>query len=221
MLKKIKNLGKLRKEFGDYKNYVFVSCTCGVEKIMREESFKRSKSCGCKAKEVSKKRMTTHGLSRHPIYSIWKGMVSRCNNQKLKEYVYYGGRGIKVCDRWKGKDGFQNFLEDMGERPSLLHQIDRIDNNKGYSPSNCRWATSRQQMNNTRRNRIIEYDGKKKSLTEWAKELSINYASLHKRIKKYGVNKVSMKHGKYNYKHEAEDTMKAMEADYKMLLGVG
>jgi len=81
-----------------------------------------------------------HGMSRAPIYRVWAAMITRCSDPKYKKYKYYGGRGITVCDRWLR---FENFYEDMGERPSGL-QIDRIDNDKGYSPDNCRWVTAKE-----------------------------------------------------------------------------
>lgn len=81
-----------------------------------------------------------HGMSKTPIYKIWIGILSRCYNPKVKIYKYYGGRGIEVCDRWRK---FENFYEDMGDRPTGL-QIDRIDTNGNYEPSNCRWVTSKE-----------------------------------------------------------------------------
>lgn len=92
------------------------------------------------------------GRSSHPLYRTYKDMLRRCNNEKRSDYAYYGGRGIEVCDRWLGVagEGFWNFVEDMGDRPSSKHSIDRIDNDKNYTPDNCRWATQRQQRINSR-----------------------------------------------------------------------
>jgi hypothetical protein len=92
-----------------------------------------------------------HGLSHHPLYHTYIGMVNRCLNPNSHSYNYYGGRGIAVCKRWLGKNGFKNFIADMGNKPSPKHSIDRYPNNDGnYEPSNCRWATQKQQTNNKR-----------------------------------------------------------------------
>jgi hypothetical protein len=106
-------------------------------------------------------------------------MKSRCFNQNTPEWKSYGGRGIGVCERWLK---FGNFLADMGERPTA-HSIDRIDNNSGYTPENCRWATRVQQANNKRSNINIAYQGVTKSLGQWAARLGINYGTLWTRYR--------------------------------------
>jgi hypothetical protein len=95
-------------------------------------------------------------------------MVDRCTNLKHKDYFNYGGRGIEICERWKK---FENFLEDMGERPSREFSIDRINNNKGYFPGNCRWATMKEQCNNRRNNKTITFNGETKTLAQWSEEI--------------------------------------------------
>lgn len=113
-------------------------------------------------------------------YSAWKHMRERCSRQKNASYSHYGGRGIKVCERW---GDFVAFLEDMGKRPSPQHQLDRLDNNGNYEPSNCRWATPREQANNRRSNRIIEYGGERKTLAEWARASGLSRQILYWRLK--------------------------------------
>lgn len=117
----------------------------------------------------------THGMSGTPTHRIWKGMVSRCANPKIKNY---GARGITVCKRWRV---FVNFFADMGPRP-CGKSLDRIDNNKGYYAGNCRWATPKEQARNTRINVLIEYDGKKMCLDDWALESGIQAGTIRNRI---------------------------------------
>jgi hypothetical protein len=106
-------------------------------------------SCGCYRRKKIIEVSTTHGLSKHPLYKTWKSMKERCYNPNIKRYKDYGGRGIKVCDRWLSS--FENFLIDMGEKPTSQHSIDRIDVNGNYEPNNCKWATSTEQRINQRR----------------------------------------------------------------------
>ncbi len=113
-------------------------------------------------------------------YQSWISMRQRCFNKKHTAYKRYGGRGITICKSW---DDFANFLEDMGERPECL-TLDRIDNDKGYSPDNCRWATRRQQQNNRINNRLIEHNGKTKTLSQWSRELKMDISCINLRLKK-------------------------------------
>lgn len=126
------------------------TCDCGGIKVVARTHLRSGaiRSCGCLHSEVTAKRNSSHGLSKTPTYRIWAAMVSRCHNPNHYGYAMYGGRGIAVCDRWR--HDFLAFLSDMGERPQGL-SIDRIDNSKGYEPGNCRWATSKEQGQNTRR----------------------------------------------------------------------
>ena len=123
-------------------------------------------------------------------------MVMRCTNAKQADYKYYGGRGITVCERWRESFGF--FLADMGERPSSLHSIDRIDNTRGYEPGNCRWATKEQQMQNTRSTRLITFAGETMGLTAWARKLGLSKESFRFRLLNWPLNEAITRPAKTN-----------------------
>lgn len=124
-----------------------------------------------------------HGMSESSEYDTWSRMKSRCTSTQNERYGYYGGRGIKVCDRWL--ESFENFFEDLGKRPEGM-TLDRIDNNGNYEPGNVRWATIRQQNNNTRANVVITYEGVSKTIGEWADYLGIKYNALWLRLYRRG-----------------------------------
>ncbi len=125
-------------------------CDCGNKCVTTVTKLKsgHTSSCGCLQKELISIRAKTHGCSTLPEYKAWKGMKTRCYNTNRKSYKDYGGRGIKVCDRWL--ESFENFYEDMGEKPTQKHSLDRVDNDGNYEPGNCRWATIKEQMYNRR-----------------------------------------------------------------------
>ena len=136
-------------------------CDCGAQKEVLAFSLTSgdSKSCGCFNKQRTSEYHTTHGLSKTPTYRIWHGMKQRCLNPNCNGYHNYGGRGITVCASWK--NSFENFLDDMGERPFLGAELDRINNNGNYEKSNCRWVSKKQNANNRRSNRpVMRSDGK-------------------------------------------------------------
>lgn len=150
-------------------------CDCGktIEK-RRNDLILASKNNGCRCSSpvprVNGKRI--------PAYKIWSSMKERCHNPNNKHYNDYGGRGIKVCDRWLK---FENFLADMGDRPNGL-SLDRIDNDMGYSKDNCRWATMMEQGGNKRNNVLLSYNDKTQTVSEWSRELGLAISTIMKRI---------------------------------------
>lgn len=168
-------------------------CECGTEKVFHYNNLRRgaSRSCGCLRREVWKeigkqrrRRVRKQGESqgdRSPEYAIWSSMKARCCNPRGTQYAYYGGRGIRVCDRWL--HSFKNFLSDMGRRPTPQHSIDRINNDGDYEPGNCRWATRKEQARNQRSNVRLTYNGQTLCLAEWAERLGIHRATLRSRLK--------------------------------------
>lgn len=127
----------------------------------------------------------THGMSKSRTYRIYSSMKTRCDNPNAIQYADYGGRGIKVCDRWN--ESFQHFLEDMGECPNGL-SIDRVNNDKGYEPSNCQWATVFQQSRNKQHTIWTTFHGEKISIRELADKFSIYAPTLIHRIRNLGMN---------------------------------
>ena len=164
--------------------FIECKCDCGTKRYTRVLKLLRgaTRSCGCSKMRTGASCHTyTHGMTRTAEFKAWSAMMDRCECQTNKDYPEYGARGIRVCGRWK--ESFKTFLSDMGVRPSPMHSLDRVNNDKGYSPDNCRWATRKQQANNRRGNRIIEAFGEKKTISEWASISEISYACLFERLK--------------------------------------
>jgi len=168
-------------------HYWNVDCKCGVKKKLHSPALSNSKlkSCGCLTKEILSNAQTKHGQS-HPnngkptrTYSAWHSMHLRCRLESRKDWMNYGGRGITVCERWKS---FENFLADMGEAKEKM-TLDRIDVNGNYEPSNCRWASAKQQANNRKNNTLITYQGKTQTLSMWSDEIGVARDTLSLRIK--------------------------------------
>jgi len=159
-------------------------CDCGntTEVDAANVTTQRQVSCGC-WKDSRPGTRTRHGEARSgsitPEYRCWTHLISRCTNPNNKAWKHYGGRGITVCKRWG--NSFEAFLEDMGRRPSSCNSIDRIDNEKGYRASNCRWSNPKEQSNNSRRNLRVTHKGRTMNIAQWARETGIHPATLYRR----------------------------------------
>lgn len=164
-------------------------CDCGAKATPAGNSLKTgaSKSCGCGIRRGLLKANTTHGKTRTPEYRVWSGMLTRCYNKKEKAYQHYGARGITVCARWQGKNGFVNFIADMGQRPSGEHWIEREKNDVGYRPDNCVWATRAIQVANKRNTIRVQLGGRTTSLKAACRELGLNYYSIRSRMQRKGM----------------------------------
>lgn len=158
-------------------------CQCGTLSVVRGSHLRRGTvlSCGCLRVDCGKATVR-HGHSYGSLtYESWQAMMHRCSCPTFRWYHLYGGRGIRVCERWKV---FENFLADMGERPSSEHSIDRYPNNDGnYEPGNCRWATQTEQRRNNRFNRMLTYQNETFCVSEWAERLGKNEGTLHSRLR--------------------------------------
>jgi len=155
-------------------------CDCGQTKIVRGSDLRREfiQSCGCLHREKTAAINFTHGKSGTRSYFEWQQMLRRCSYKNHPRYSDYGGRGIKVCSRWKS---FENFLYDMGEKPRGL-SLDRKNNDGDYSPKNCRWATKKEQARNSRANRMVTIAGVTRCFVEWCEHYGINYGIAHSRV---------------------------------------
>lgn len=198
LISRTKNLKELKfgkllvVEFAGYKNKRAewkCECDCGNKIIVPAHRLisGNTKSCGCYVRETLIREKTIHGGSKRKqkerLYTIWNGMKNRCNNSRDENYKNYGARGIKVCDEWQNDYSlFRKWA--LENRYSENLTIDRINNNGNYCPENCRWATRKEQNNNTRQNRYIEYNGEIKTLSEWATNYDLTRSCLKNRINK-------------------------------------
>ena len=164
-------------------NYLWeCECKCGKNVIVRSGDLRNdhTKSCGCLASKLNNKYAVIHGKSRIPGYNSWFHMVDRCNNPENKAYKNYGGRGIKVCQRWLSVD---NFFKDMGEKPKGL-TIDRIDNNGNYEKDNCRWTTYAEQNKNRRDNILLTQNGITRTISDWTRYFNLARNTIRERLNK-------------------------------------
>lgn len=153
-------------------------CDCGNKKYITIGNLIKGDilSCGCYRSE----KMSTHRMTGTKTYKAWNDMLQRCENVNHPSYPRYGGRGVAVCSEWHS---FEAFYADMGKAPKGL-TLDRIDNDGGYTPDNCRWTTSTEQANNTQRNTYYSYNGESLTLTQWCRQLNLSYEMVRGRIRR-------------------------------------
>lgn len=168
-------------------------CDCGNTRIIQSAALRygATKSCGCYSSEVksrqlralNKKKLEEFGHSREKLYATWNAMKQRCYNTKQSSFKNYGANRITLCDEWVNDYcAFKEWATNNGWKPGL--SIDRIDPYKGYSPSNCRWATMKEQQNNKRINIVVEMRGERHTIAEWSDILGINYSRVYRHVKK-------------------------------------
>lgn len=167
---------------------ILCRCDCGNTQMMERSNIRSgaTRSCGCLRNEISARRLKTHGETLHGYRSrefrTWEAMIARCTNPKDSNWPRYGGRGITVHPAWR--DSFEVFLRDAGRRPSPRHSLDRYPNNNGnYEPGNVRWALPKDQARNMRSNRILEIDGVKRCVADWAEISGINAHCIDERLR--------------------------------------
>lgn len=180
------------------RTYLRCRCKCGnITFGCRSDIINnKKKSCGCYP------RFRKHGFVGTKFYRVWASMNERCRNKKCKTYPNYGGRGIKICSRWRNfinfkKDMYKNYLYHVRKYGREQTSIERIDNNLGYSKLNCKWATQKEQSFNKRNNRYITIKTETKTLTEWANIFNMKLPSLHSKLKTCGkkFSKVRLRGG--------------------------
>lgn len=178
---------------GGYKMVSRVRCDCGAVYDVNLEQVTKAKNPKCKSCRMEEYASISSVGYKHPLYSVWLGMISRCGTPANAMYKYYGGRGIRVCERWLAPTknrksslaGFKNFVADMGDRPDKT-SIDRIDVNGHYEPSNCRWATQKEQANNKTCSIYVEINGVVKTVTQWSDQ--VGTTGWYAAAKLYGVD---------------------------------
>lgn len=165
-------------------------CECGKHINVQANNLAsgNTNSCGCFKIENTKNQNTKHGMTETRIFGTWSDIIKRCTNPKDKFFHIYGGRGIKVCERWL--NSFENFYADMGEKPTPKHSIDRIDSNGDYSPENCRWATATEQVRNRSNTLKIPWFDGMIPLSSACEILGLEYSKAYHQVSKYGVGKI-------------------------------
>lgn len=159
------------------------ACDCGAETTIASRSLRsgNTTSCGCYKRMMAKKRLEKHGMSHTHIYQVWCSMKGRCLRSSSKDYPYYGGRGITVCDEWKCFDAFYEWAMEAGYKDGL--SIERVNVNDGYHPANCTWIRVEKQSENRRNTLKAEYNGEIKRVKEWSRLLGLNYNTVRAYIR--------------------------------------
>lgn len=160
-------------------------CVCGQQKLVNGSNLRRglSTSCGCLRDARTSVRSASHGMSKTPLYAVWRAMLQRCDKPNFIQYKDYGGRGIKVCEQWYK---FENFYKDIGAPPFEKASVERVDNNRGYEPDNVVWANRSTQAKNKRTTVRFDLDGRSLTLREWSEKLGVKSSTLASRIYSYG-----------------------------------
>lgn len=172
----MKIIGEAEKIKGQHKRFI---CQCDCGNIMRVTNYNLNITKKCHSCAGKENAITTHGKTNTPEYRIWTAIIQRCCNKNNPTWDLYGGRGIAVSKRWLK---FENFILDMGVRPSNKHSIDRIDNSKGYNRTNCRWSLSTEQQRNKRTSRLLTCNGITKNLVEWVSTTGIPGSTITNRL---------------------------------------
>lgn len=170
---------------GEAKNRSHIKCLCVCGRVVMVKLVSArsglTKSCGCRKGRVIQARLCTHNMTKSSEYRIWLGIKKRCYNPNSNNYENYGNRGIKMCDRWRYS--FENFLSDMGSRPTNQHSIERRENNGDYEPNNCFWATRFIQSRNTRLTLFVDFRGEKKCVVDLCAEFGKNANTVRARLR--------------------------------------
>lgn len=171
----------------DGKTHWHARCDCGTRLVVQGAGLSRKrgpspKSCGCQTRRLISEDRTTHGMSKHPAFAVWRSMLGRCQLPTHQAYRNYGGRGITVCKRWR--DSFENFWNDMRPtyQPGLT--LDRRRNDRNYTPGNCRWVSCEEQANNRRGQVLIWTPQGRMSVSRAARKHGLNRSTVHERIRR-------------------------------------
>lgn len=195
--------GYFPRKNGDRHAYWLCECACGTRKSYMAHCLisGMTKSCGCLLSDVTTMRNMIHGRTKTPEYNIWCLMRRRCYDHNSQDFQNYGGRGIDVCESWRSS--FAAFFADMGERPSPQHSIERLDNNLGYGPQNCIWATRHEQQRNKRNSMLITYKDQTLCPADWAPIVGIDEGTIRWRITHGWSAERALAHPSHLYHHKS------------------